>query len=92
MLEYIFNNAAGLKVCNFVKKKLQHSCLPVKRAKFLKTPFFTEEFRWLLLTLTHVFTGVRGKNMCDCQQYITDSAEKSIRCRENPEAPNVGVL
>ena len=50
MLESIFNKAAGLKVCNSIKKRLQHSCLPVKLAKFLKTPFFTEEFRWLLLT------------------------------------------
>ena len=50
VLESIFNKAAGLKVCNSIKKRLQHSCLPVKLAKFLKTPFFTEEFRWLLLT------------------------------------------
>ena len=49
-MESIFNKAAGLKVCNSIKKRLQHSCLPVKLAKFLKTPFFTEEFRWLLLT------------------------------------------
>ena len=50
VLESISNKAAGLKVCNSIKKRLQHSCLPVKLAKFLKTPFFTEEFRWLLLT------------------------------------------
>ena len=50
VLESIFNKAAGLKVCNSIKKRLQHSCLPVKLAKFLKTSFFTEEFRWLLLT------------------------------------------
>ena len=50
VLESIFNKAAGLKVCNSIKKNLQLSCLAVKLAKFLKTPFFTEEFRWLLLT------------------------------------------
>ena len=50
MLESLFNKAAGLKVCNSFKKRLQHSCLPVKLAKFLKTPFFKEEFWWLLLT------------------------------------------
>ena len=52
VLESISNKAAGLKVCNSIKKRLQHSCLPMKLAKFLKTPFFTEEFRWLLLTFS----------------------------------------
>ena len=51
VLDSISNKAAGLKVCNSIKKRLQHSCLPVKLAKFVKTPFFTEEFRWLLLTI-----------------------------------------
>ena len=34
--------------CNFFKKRLQHRCFPVKFAKFLRTPFFTEQLRWLL--------------------------------------------
>ena len=55
VLESISNKAAGLKVCNSIKKRLQHSCLPVKLAKFLKIPFFTEEFRWLLLTFNSCF-------------------------------------
>ena len=33
-----FSNAAGLKACNFVKKRLQNRCFPVKHAKFLRTP------------------------------------------------------
>ena len=33
-----FNNIAGLKVCNFVKKRLRHSCFLVKFAKYLRTP------------------------------------------------------
>ena len=37
MLESLFNIAGGLKVCNSIKKRLQHSCLPLKLAKFLKT-------------------------------------------------------
>ena len=55
MLESPFNKAACLKVCNSIKKRLQHSCFPVKLAKFLKTTFFTEEFRWLLLTFNSCF-------------------------------------
>ena len=61
VLESIFNKAAGLKVCNSIKKRLQHSCLPVKLAKFLKTSFFTDEFRWLLLTFNSCFHKSSGQ-------------------------------
>ena len=45
MQESIFNRVTGLKACNFVKKKLQHRCFPVKPAKFLKTyPAAASEF------------------------------------------------
>ena len=37
MLESLFKKAAGLKACNFIEKRLQHKCFPVKFAKFLKT-------------------------------------------------------
>ena len=36
--ESIFNKVAALKACNFIKKRLQHRCFPVKFAKFLRTP------------------------------------------------------
>ena len=45
----------SLKFCSSIKKRLQQSCVPVKLAKFLKTPFFTEEFQWLLLTFNSCF-------------------------------------
>ena len=35
-----------MEACNFIKKRLQHRCFP---AKFLRTPFFIEHVRWLLL-------------------------------------------
>ena len=41
MLESVFNKVAGLQVCNFVKKGLQHRCYVVKFAK-LRILFFTE--------------------------------------------------
>ena len=31
MLEFLFNKVVDLKVCNFVKKGLQHSCFPFHR-------------------------------------------------------------
>ena len=46
-----FNKYPGLKACNFIKKRLQHRCFPVKFAKLLRTPFFTEHIRWLLLEI-----------------------------------------
>ena len=35
MLESIFKNVAGLKACNFTKKRPEHRCFPVNIAKFL---------------------------------------------------------
>ena len=61
VLESISNKAAGLKVCNSIKKRLQHSCLPVKLAKFLKTTFSKQEFRWLLLTFNSCFHRSLGR-------------------------------
>ena len=40
-----FRHVTLLKVCNFVKKRLQHSCFPVK---FL----FTKHLQWLHLTIS----------------------------------------
>ena len=33
-----FDEAAGLKLCNFIKKRFQHSCFPVIIAKVLRIP------------------------------------------------------
>ena len=53
VLEPLFNKYAGLKAFNFIKKRLQHRCFPVKIAKFLEIPFFTEHIKWLLLEISH---------------------------------------
>ena len=47
MTEFFFNKIADLRAG--LKKKLWHRCFPVSFAKFLRTPFFTEHLRWLLL-------------------------------------------
>ena len=49
MLNSLFNKVAGLQVCSVIKQRLQHRCFPVKFAKLLRTNFFTEHPRWLLL-------------------------------------------
>ena len=47
--KHVYCSLFLIKICNFIKKRLQHTCFPVKFAKLLRTPFFTEHFRWLLL-------------------------------------------
>ena len=49
VLEARFHKAAGPLFCNFVKMRLQYSCFPVKLAKFLRAPSFTEHLLHLLL-------------------------------------------
>ena len=42
--ECLFNKETGLKACNFIKKRLQHSCSPVKSTKLLRTPIIAEHY------------------------------------------------
>ena len=44
----LFNKVAGLSYQLYLKK-ISHKCLPVNSAQFLRTPFYTEHLRWLLL-------------------------------------------
>ena len=37
VLESLFKKVASVQVCNFIKKRFQHSCFLVKFPKFLKT-------------------------------------------------------
>ena len=77
------NTCAGdtfLKSCNPqhpIKKRLQHRCFPVKFAKNLRTPYFTEQLQWLLLT--RIFKGFRNENRCyRCLNLETDEATSKI--------------
>ena len=38
MLEFLFNKVAGVKACNFIKKRLHYTCFLVNFAKFLGAP------------------------------------------------------
>ena len=38
-----------MKARNFIKKRVQHKCFPVKIAKFLRTSTFKNICKWLLL-------------------------------------------
>ena len=47
----IFNNVACMRPAALLKKRLWHMCFPVNFVKFLRTPFFTENIWWLLLSI-----------------------------------------
>ena len=47
-----------LRPATLLKKRLQHRCLLVSFVKFLRTPFFIEHLRWLLLKST--LTTING--------------------------------
>ena len=50
MRESLFKNKVeGLRHATLLKKRLWHRCFPVNFAKFLRTHFFKEHLRWLLL-------------------------------------------
>ena len=51
MLESLFNKIVGLEASNFVKRDSNTGVFLWKLRKFLKTSFFTEHLRWLLLCL-----------------------------------------
>ena len=39
VLESLLSLYVGLKTCNFIKRRLQHKCFPVKSVRFLRAPF-----------------------------------------------------
>ena len=49
VLMSLFNKVAGLRACNFIKKRFQHRCFPVNIAKFLRTPISKNFCERLLL-------------------------------------------
>ena len=51
VLESLFNKVAGLRVCNFIKTRLQHSFFPVKFSNFLRTPTLKNIWERLLLQM-----------------------------------------
>ena len=49
MLESRFNKVAGPQACNFIRKRLQHRCFPVKFAIFFRTAILKNVCERLLL-------------------------------------------
>ena len=51
VMDSLFNQVAGLKVCNFIKKRFQQRCFSMKIAKLLKTPILKKICERLLLNI-----------------------------------------
>ena len=62
VLESPFNKVAGLKACNFIKKRLQYRRFPVKFTKCLGTLILKNICKWLLMIPNKVNTlkKIRG--------------------------------
>ena len=53
-----FSIVAGLRPADLLKNRLWQRCFSVNFAKFLKTAFFFENFRWLLLRIFHITQSI----------------------------------
>ena len=62
-----------------LKKSLWHMCFPVNFPKSLRTPFFTEHLRWLLLYAFHRGLIVKEKRLLSLSYSLM-----RIRCRCYP--------
>ena len=52
----VFIEVRNLKACNFIKKRLQHRCFPVKCAKFLRIPPILKNIYERLLLIFFIFS------------------------------------
>ena len=79
VLEPLFNKVAGLKACNFIKKRLQRGCLLGKFAKFLRTPVLENICERLLLQINFLMTNnLRRRYLVKCQWYVFFGFSKKI--------------
>ena len=46
VLESLFHKDAGVQVCNFIEKRLQHRCFLLNITKFLRAAYFIDLIQW----------------------------------------------
>ena len=71
MLKSLWKKIAGIQVCNFIKKRLQDRCLPMKFAKLLRAPVSKKICKRLLLFMCFS-TSVKRNPIKNCE-YGKDS-------------------
>ena len=84
VLEPLFKNVAGLKACNFIKKRSQHRCFPISIAKFLMLLF--DFFDGSLLhssksSRCRLYEGVKLQGLSHRSSFL------SLSCREPSPIP-----
>ena len=62
------------QACNFIKKRLQHRCFPMKFTKSLRTPF---------LQNTSIMMAASGSKQCKPMKTYTES----LCCQERNDIP-----
>ena len=82
MLEFLYNEVAGLQVCNFIKKRLQHRCFSVKFAKSLRPSFlqYTSGGCFWKYLMNSLFIEYENDDPCHCVLRIGSPALVSFYC------------
>ena len=63
------NTYARVSFCNLIKKRLWHRCFPVNFVKFLRTPFFIEQFWWLFLIIFDILKEIMLVNFIPLEMF-----------------------
>ena len=82
VLEFLFNKVAGLQVCNFIEKRLQHRCFHVKFTKsliasFLQNPSGGCFWKYLMNSLFIAYENVEWHH---CVVHVGSPALISFYC------------
>ena len=80
VLESLYNKAAWLRTCNFIKKRLQHRGLPVNFVEFLITPCLQNSSGRLLLdvVLLGFFLPKPNQIRISCRQLLITTVFKAF--------------
>ena len=85
-----FNKAVCLSSATLLKNRLWHSCFPVNFPKSLRTTFFKEHLRWLVLIGLHFVTRMKI-NPISCEfltqvSFNHDREQKHFQVTDTPNS------
>ena len=79
------NKVASLTPATLLKKRLWHRCFPVNFAKFLRTPFFTEQPPWVPLEYDNNTNSDNSNSNCN------DNNKKNGNSNGNSDNKNKNI-
>ena len=78
----LMQEGAGLKGSNYIKRRLQHRCFRVNIIKFLRTAFYIERLRWLLLNpCYHGYFGFNIAVADSLEQQTNKMCQRSLKIK-----------